>query len=374
LFSFNWGQGKVVNKGSADESYRSLNLMIKKILIIVTLLVSTISSADELLYLSSGGALDVKKIDLKTGKLTDLQKVELQGMTVFTFSRNKKFLYIKARIDGDKEKPSIATYQIASDGLLSFVFNAPIDGNTTELKTDHTDHFLAGANYQEGTASIWKLEKGIYKGELVQRIVLEKQSHAARFSPDNKMLFIPATGPNKIFQLVFNQQTGSVKMKAPAIGPKTGAAQPRHLVFHKTLDVAYTTLERIKPGVAAWRWDPVNGELELMQSLINSDDVSGRITNADLHISPDQEFLYISSRDQEQLLDQIIAYKINPVDGTLTLVKKFASEHFPRSFGINKTGDFIYVAGQKANKLGVYKINKSKRVVILSGSRLWSLK
>jgi len=330
-----------------------------KVLFLLTFLISTTSFAEELLYLSSGWALEVKKIDLKSGKLTDLQKIELKGMSAFTFSRNKKFLYIKATINGDRNKPSIATYKIANDGKLTFVHNAPIEGSTTELKTDHTDNFLAGANYRKGTALIWKLEDGVYKGELVQEITLEQKVHAARFSPDNKMLFIPATGPNKIFQLAFNQQTGNIKMKESAKGPKTGAMQPRHLVFHKTLNIAYSTLERDKPGVATWKWDPAIGELKLLQSMSNSDDTSSRITNADLHISPDQKFLYISSRDKEKELDQIIVYKINPQDGTLFLVKKFATEHFPRSFGLNKTGDFIYVAGQKANKLGVYKINKS---------------
>ncbi len=99
-------------------------------------------------------SLEVKKIDLNTGKLTDLQKIDLKGMSVFTFSHHKTFLYITTR---ERKKPSIATYKIAADGQLTFVHNASFEGGTTELKTDHTDSFLAGANYRKGTASIWKL-------------------------------------------------------------------------------------------------------------------------------------------------------------------------------------------------------------------------
>jgi 6-phosphogluconolactonase len=241
---------------------------------------------------------------------------------------------------------------------LVLINNAPINGRTTELKTDHTNKFLAGANYGKGTASIWKLEDGVYNGKLVQEIMLEEKAHAVRFSPDNKTLFIPATGPNKIFQLVFDESTGKVRQTKSALGPSEGAAQPRHLVFHPALNVAYSTQERIKPGVAVWQWQPEKGTLKLIQTLTNSDDTSGRITNADLHISPDQNFLYISSRDNQKELDQIISYKINAIDGSLTLANKFPSEHFPRSFTLNKTGDFAYVAGQRDNKLGVYKINK----------------
>ena len=315
--------------------------------------------AQELLYMSSGDALEVKIIIPKTGELIDFQRIELKGISVFTFSRNKKFLYAKASIGGNRENPSIVTYRVAADGKLVFIYNAPMSGRTTELKTDRTDNYLAGANYGKGTTSIWKLENGLYKGELVQEILLEKNAHATRFSPDNKMLFIPATGPNKIFQLAFDQKTGMVTRTNPAASPEKGAAQPRHLVFHPTLNIAYSTQERKKPGVAVWHWKPSKGELELAQTLTNSEDVSGRITNADLHISPDEKFLYISSRDNQKERDQILAYKINATNGRLTLANRFPSEHFPRSFCLNKTGDFAYVLGQKENKLGIYKINKT---------------
>ena len=312
--------------------------------------------AQELLYLSSGETLEVKSIDPKSGTLHTIQSIKLKGISVFTFSRNKKFLYSKANID--EKKPSIATFKIDDDGKLTLIHNAAIIGRTTELKTDHTDRFLAGANYGKGTASIWKLDKGVFKGELVQEIILEKNAHAARFSPNNKFLFIPATGPNKIFQLAFDQKTGKLIEKSPAIGPPSGAAQPRHLVFHPSLNIAYSTQERKKPGVAVWRWNPSEG-LELTQTLTNNEDMSGRITNADLHISPDKKFLYISSRDDQNKLDQIIAYKINAKNGRLTFSNKFPSEHFPRSFCLNKTGDFVFVAGQRDHKLGVYRINKT---------------
>jgi len=315
--------------------------------------------AQELLYISSGDALEVKRINPQTGMLHNVQSIKLKGISVFTFSRNKKFLYAKASIDKNGKNPSIATFKVAADGKLALIFNAPIIGRTTELKTDHTDSYLAGANYGKGTASIWKLENGVYKGKLVQEINLEKNAHAVRFSPDNKMLFIPATGPNKIFQLAFDQKTGKVNQTNPALGPKKGASQPRHLVFHPTLNVAYSTQERKKPGVAVWYWNPVKGELELSQTLTNSDDVSGRITNADIHISPDSKFLYVSSRDNLNKLDQIIVYTINATDGKLTFASKFPCEHFPRSFCLNKTGDFAFVAGQRDHKLGIYKISKT---------------
>ena len=334
-------------------------MMFKMLSVLFYILVTPSLVAQELLYVSSGDAIEVKRINPQTGSLLDFQRIELIGISIFTFSRNKKFLYAMASINGNRENRSIATYKVEDDGKLDLIFNAPISSRVTDLKTDHSDNYLAGSHYGEGTASIWKLDRGVYKGELVQEIILEKNAHAVRFSPNNKVLFIPATGPNKIFQLAFDQESGKVTQTDPALGPQKGAAQPRHLVFHPTLNVAYSTQERNKPGVAMWHWKPSKGELELAQTLTSSDDISGRITNADLHISPDEKFLYISSRDKQKELDQIIAYKINATDGRLTLANTFPSEHFPRSFGLNKTGDFAFVAGQRENKLGVYKVNKT---------------
>ncbi|MCM8533601.1 MAG: beta-propeller fold lactonase family protein [Lentisphaeraceae bacterium] len=330
--------------------------MIFRVCVALTLFLSlSYSQASELLYLASGNSIEVKKIDLKTGKLSDFQKVEYKKLSKFTFSRNKQFLYAQAAMKDNPKQASIMTFKVATDGKLTFVHNAPIDMGTTELKTDHSDSFIAGANYGQGSVNIWKLEDGIYKGEMIQKIKLEKQAHATRFSPDNKMLMIPATGPNKIFQLSFDEKTGQVKQTTPAVGPSSGAAQPRHLIFHPMLNIAYSTLERKTPGVGTWQWNAGKGELTLIDNLQSSDDDTARITTADLHMSPDSKFLYISSRDKGKKLDAIIAYSIDQKSGKLTFVDSYPCENIPRSFCINKSGDFVYVAGQRANMMGVYK-------------------
>ena len=84
---------------------------------------------------------------------------------------------------------------------------------------------------------------------------------------------------------------------------------------------------------------------------------SDSLTTADLHMTPDNKFLYASLRDKNNKVDAILLYKIKP-DGSLIYSERFPCENIPRSFCINQTGDYLYVAGQKAEKLGVYKINK----------------
>lgn len=314
---------------------------------------SSRASADEFLYLAAGDTISVKAIDQDTGQLRELQTLDLEGAGPITFSPDKTSLYIVAKM-------AIATYVIADDGKLSLVNKAPIQMRPSYLHTDTKGNYITGNHYNEGAMSVWKLTKGVYEGETVQVLQLKNHAHATIFSKDNRFILVPATGPNKIFQITFDENTGRVSPNDPAfaLGPKTGAREPRHLVFNRTLNIAYTTQERFKPGVAAWSWDPEKGLLNLIQNIVTAKERVRGITTADLHVTPDNRFLYISNRDKRNEHDSIIAFKIDSETGRLSLVERFPSEHIPRSFCINQSGKFIYVAGQGDDTLGVYKIRQ----------------
>ncbi len=209
--------------------------------------------------------------------------------------------------------------------------------------------------------SVWKFTEGVYRGETVQEFTLEQKAHSTVFSQDNQYILVPATGPNKVFQLIFDEKTGNVALNEPAFasGPEEGARQPRHLVFNRKLDIAYTTQERMNPGVATWTWEPEKGLLKLIENIVTTREDVESITMADLHITPDNKFLYISNRDDKNTRDSIIGFRIDPKNGSLSLIKHFPSEHIPRSFCISKSGKYLYVAGKGDAKLGVYEIHSN---------------
>lgn len=315
-------------------------------------------SAAEFLYLAAGNTIAVKAINQSTGKLIEHQTLKLDGAGPIAFSPDKTFLYIVAKATGSKEQMSIATYKIADDAKLTFLKNAPIHMRPAYLHTDTKGNYLSGNHYREGKMSVWKLTKGVYEGEIVQELTLGNKAHSTIFSKDNKYILVPATGPNKVFQIKFDENTGKVTPNNPAFarGPKKGAREPRHLVFNRKLNIAYTTQERNNPGVATWTWDPEEGLLKIIQNIVTTKENVESITTADLHITPNNKLLYISSRDKNNERDSIIGFKIDPQSGRLSLIQHFPSEHIPRSFCISKSGKYIYVVGQGDAKLGVYKI------------------
>jgi 6-phosphogluconolactonase len=141
------------------------------------------------------------------------------------------------------------------------------------------------------------------------------------------------------------------------------AQQPRHIRFHPNGKIAYTTLERELPGVGVWKWDESKGNLTLLQNIITlPKGFEGAITTADLHLTPDAKFLYVSNRD---LTDRkavtgkssIVGFRVDDESGKLTFIGQTHCPQVPRSFAIDRAGEFLYVVGQTAAKLEVFRID-----------------
>lgn len=321
------------------------------------------------LYLAAGNHLSVYEVNKENGQLSQLQKVRLAGAGPFTFAPNRKFMYAVSVIsNGTENSPGIATLAIGKDGRLTLVNNANVHLRPGYLMTDNNGEFMAGNHYGPGKASIWEIDP-IYRGVAVQELTFEQKAHSAVFSPDNHWLLVPATGPNKVFINHFTAQIGTSEPNDPpfADGPssKDEARHPRHLVFHHNLSIAYTTNEREQPGVAAWQWDSEKGTLRSIQNIVTQPDgFDGRITTADLHLTPDARFLYVSNRDITQRNaptgeDSIVGFDVDTQTGQLKLIGHFPCERVPRSFTVDKLGKFVYVAGQGDARLGAYRINES---------------
>lgn len=325
--------------------------------------------SEQRLYLAAGSQLASFDVNKESGELSLLQEIPLDGAGPFTIAPNRKLMYAVAAMPGEgKRSPALATLEIGKEGKLKLAHTARVNLRPGYLMTDNNGEFLAGNHYGPGKASIWKIDP-VYKGETLHELTLEKKAHSAVFSPDNKWLLVPATGPNKVFVNHFTAQVGTIEpSKVPFVSGPSGesqAQQPRHLIFHPNLSVAYTTNEREQPGVGVWQWDTEAGLLKPVQNIVTQPKgFKGKITTADLHMTPDGRFLYLSNRDITQRdapdgEDSIVGFGVDPQTGQLTMIGHTPCERIPRSFTIDKLGKFLYVAGQGDAKLGAYRIEES---------------
>lgn len=316
---------------------------------------------DQFLYLVAGGEITVYGIDRETGKLNSIESNELPGAGPLTFSHDGSKLYAMA---SENNQSQMATFERKPNGKLELIQKSDINLRAGYLDVDQTGDFIAGNHYREGKVSLWKLQDGVYRGETAQELELEPKAHGANFSRNNRWLLVPATGPNKVFVNVFDPDAATITPHDPpfATAPmaENQARHPRHLVFHSKLaGVVYTTNESKNPGVCVWRWDDEKGTLKPIQNVVTlPENFKERVSTSTLHLTPDARFLYVANRSKKGQ-SSIVCLSVDKETGMLKLLDHFPCESVPRSFCIDKTGRFIYVAGQADQRLGVYKINQN---------------
>jgi 6-phosphogluconolactonase len=339
---------------------------------LLTVAVATASAA-QYVYVATNDRITAFVINPETGALTESAYVELLGAGPMRLSHDSTKVYAVAQQPADRpkdRKPAIATFSRTKDGKLTQLNVSPINLRPGYLGLDATGRFLAGNHYGPGKITVWAVDKdGVCRGKEVWAPELEPKAHSATFSPDNKWLLVPATAPNKVFVNKVDAAAGAFAPNDPpfGVGPQgdNEARQPRHLVFHPKLPFVYTTNERENPGVGAWAWDTAKGTLKSVQSIVTlPDNFTGRISTADLHLTPDGKFLYVSNRDNTDRKsmtgrDEIVGFSVDPKSGRLTLTSRTSCERVPRSFCLDASGSFVYVAGQGDGKLGAYRIDKA---------------
>ncbi|MGC1272693.1 MAG: lactonase family protein [Planctomycetaceae bacterium] len=326
----------------------------------------------QLLYLVSqqGASIDVYTIDADSGELELLHEIALPGNGgPLTTSPNERLVYVAMTmppVDGER-RPAVATLRRERNGSLTLMKTAALPFVTPYIRTDPAGSFLLAAHYGVGRVTVLRIEDGVCTDKLVDDEVTAKNAHCVEFDPTGEFVFVPHTGPNRVYQFRFDAKTGQLTPNDPPFVAGPDAAhhdhEPRHIVFHPKLDIAYTSNEK-RGGITAWRFDRERGTLELMQTLTTlPPEFEGRSAAADIHLTPDGRFAYVSNRDLTQSPDAreggdtSAAFSLDPKTGRMTSIGQFPTEHFPRTFAIDRTGRFLYAAGQRSDRLTSYRID-----------------
>jgi len=327
------------------------------------------ASAGQLLYLAStnGKSIVAYRVDSDTGDLAKKFHVDLPGLAgPMAFSPDGSFVY--AAVTGLEEgKAGVATFRRAKDGTLSLLATAHIRSRAPYIRTDKSGKTLLAAHYGDGDVTTYRIKDGVCTDEMLDHHVTEKTAHCIELDPSGAFAFVPHTSPNKVYQFRLNEATGKLSPNEPAFvdGPDTDHLyhQPRHYAHHPKLRMAFTSNER-GGGITAWKFDPEHGTLTRKQTLSTlPPGYSGESAGADIKITSDGRFAYVSNRDVtkrpkgQAMRDTLAAIAIDPESGHMKIVGHYATVHFPRSFCIDLTGNFLYAAGQQAAAMAAYRIN-----------------
>lgn len=239
--------------------------------------------------------------------------------------------------------------------------------NPCHISITKDGKWLAVANYTGGSLAMFPVNADGSVAPYAQHIVhsgsgtnpqrQEKPHvHSVFFSPDEKFLFSPDLGLDKIFIYPFQPSAKKPLNEASArfIAAVPGAG-PRHLDFSPDGKYMYM-IEEMGGEVNAYTYS--HGAVKQFQRIpAHPANFKGQPGSADIHVSPDGKFLYASNRGDE---NNIAIYSINPANGVLKAAGyQSTGGSGPRNFMIDPTGHFLLVGNQKTDNLLVFKRDMS---------------
>lgn len=311
-------------------------------------------------YVSNADSREITLLSLneQDGSVAVLDTVATGGAVMpLALSPDHRFLYASLR----SAPYSVATYAIdPASGKLRLLDTVPLADNMANLATDRTGRYLFAASYTGHKISVNRIAAdGTVVAQPVSVTPTGKNAHAIGADPGNKFVFASNLGSDVILQYKFDAATGSLTPNTPpAVATKAGAG-PRHFVFHPNLRYVYSTNE-LDGSVNTYAYNATAGLLTLLASTaVLPASMQGGTgpeapATADIHLTPDGRFLYVSERTNSVLA----GYRVDAETGALSLVGRIGTETQPRGFNIDPQGRYLLAVGQKSNGLTSYAINR----------------
>ena len=357
--------------------------------ITMTNALSTTASAEQLLYLASTAdkTIVAYKIDGGNGMLSKRFSVDLPGNGgAMAFSPDKKFVY--ASVTGLPDNAAgVATYRRHKNGTLTLLDTAKITSRPPYIQVDPSGRFLLAAHYGAGDVTMYSVVKGVATSKLLAHIKTAKTAHCIELDPSGQFVYVPHTAPNRLYQFVLDTKAGTLLPNDPPFvdGPDTKHRyhEPRHYKHHPKLPMGFTSNEN-GGGITAWAFDKATGRLTRKNTLSTlPHNLEGTSHAADIQITPDGRFAYVSNRcttkltDGQKPTDTLCAVAINGKTGDMKIVGHYATGYHPRATCIDLEGKFFFAAGQRSNDLHTYRINRKTgelkpiKVYQTGGTPIW---
>jgi len=307
----------------------------------------------------------VYKFNTQTGDFSQVSSAKTDNPSFITVSPNEKYVYAVAENGGDKG--SIAAFSFdRKEGKLTLLNKQSSGGDhPCYVNIDKKGKWVTCGNYTGGSLAVFPVASDGSLKPAVEVIKHEGRSansqrqekahvHSTIFSPDDKYLFVPDLGMDKVMIYSLDKNTGKLSAANPAFVATEPGSGPRHFTFHPSGKYAYL-IQEMSGKVNAYSYNG-NGQLTSIQSISAiPDNYTGSVGSADIHVSPDGKFLYASNRGES---NTIAIFSIGE-DGKLQVVGHQSTlGKTPRNFNFDPTGNFLLVANQNSNNIVIFKVDK----------------
>lgn len=302
------------------------------------------------------------------GSAKKISHIKASNPSFVAVSPNERFVYAVHEDAAKNGKGGeIAAFSFNKQtGKLNYINQQSTGGDhPCYVSVDKTGRWVVAGNYTSGSLSVFPVQANGSLGEATAIIQHEGSGpnkarqnsphvHCALFAADNRFLFVPDLGIDKVMIYAFDDATGKLTPAKQPFAQSTGGAGPRHFCFHPQNKYAYL-MEEISGTVVMYTYK--NGRLKTKQR-ISSMPVgdTSNAASADIHVSPDGKFLYASNRANA---NSIAVFSINQKNGKLLLIGHQSTlGKTPRNFNFDPSGDFLLVANQNSDEIVIFKRDK----------------
>jgi len=289
-----------------------------------------------------------------------------------------RFLYALSEKTAPAEPAGmLSSYAIdPRTGALRFLNRVSAHGAVTgHLAVDHSGRWLIAANYGSGSVAVFALNADGSIGDMCDfhrhagasvdpKRQMGPHPHEAVVSADNRFVFIPDLGLDKVFVYRLDAETGKLTPNDPAFAATEPGFGPRHMLFDRRERFAYV-LGEMGSKVTVMAFDKAAGRLTPVQTITTLPrDFSGENNSAELALSGDGRFLYASNRGH----DSVAGFAIDPDSGGLTTIGIVATGgQIPRSIALTPDGGTLLAANQNSSSITLLHRDAKSGVLLKTG-------
>jgi 6-phosphogluconolactonase len=328
-------------------------------------------------YVSNAGDGDIGVYRmLDSGELQPGARVKAANTVMpMVVSPDRRFLYAATR-----SKPyTVHVYSIdLGTGALTPSSTAPLVESFPYISLDKTGRYLFGASYGGHVISVNAVgSDGRVAAEPLQVIPVGRNAHSIRVDESNKFVYVPTLGSDAIFLFTFDAKTGKLSSNTPAVYMTKAMTGPRHFITSSDNKFMYV-LSELLGTVTTFAIDGKTGLLTEVSSASGLPpdtklgpgaprgavgapggppprNTDNDIWAADIHITPNGKFIYISERTS----NSIGAFGVDGASGKLAYLSSTPTERQPRGFTIDPKGRFLVATGEKSETISVYAIDQT---------------
>ena len=321
---------------------------------------------------SEDGDVATYRLDTATGALQPGPRAPAAKLVMPMASLPAKgLLYAAAR-----SKPyTLFTYRIdPASGQLSALPPSPLPESMVNIAVDPTGRFLFGAAYGANSASVSPIGADGTVGQPSQYFATGGvKPHKVHGDNSGRFVYAPHLGTDEIREYRLDTAQGRLEpLDPPAVKLPPGTG-PRHFAISPD-NRFYYQLSQLSGTITVLAIQP-DGTLKLVREVsalpaghklvrgeprppvsdpsgVSPENDDNVIWTADIHMTPDGRFLYVSERTTSSLN----AFGVDPATGELRFIGSYPTEKQPRGFAIEPDGRFLIAAGERSTALSVYRI------------------